>query len=247
MKKVQIRDCTIFNADCMEVLPTLEPVSLCVCDPPYGCAFVSNMRTVSEQPPMLANDEKPHLEFVPPIVRAVKPDSAIYLCTRFAEFSLWENALKDAGATVKTPIVWDKTVHTMGDVYCDYGNQVELILFAHIGRPRLRRGRPLNLWTIPREPSGPHPTPKPVELFKRCILNSSDPGDLILDPFLGSGTTAVACILTGRRFVGCEISSRYFDLACERIERTYREVDNRLPGFDLFQEYAPEQQGSLFG
>ncbi len=243
MKKVVIRDCTLYNADCMEVLPTLDLVHLCVCDPPYGCGFVSNMRTVSAQPPMLANDEKPHLEFVPPIVNAVKPDSAIYLCTRFAEFSLWENAIKDAGATVKTPIVWDKTVHTMGDVYCDYGNQVELILFAHVGRPKLRRGRPMNLWTIPREPSGPHPTPKPVELFKRCILNSSDPGDVVLDPFLGGGTTAVACILTGRHFVGCEVEPKYFDLSCERIEAAYREIDSRLPGFEPL---ALEQQGSLF-
>jgi site-specific DNA-methyltransferase (adenine-specific) len=176
------------------------------------------------------------------MVNAVKPDSAIYLCTRFDVYSQWEQALKDAGAKVKTTIVWDKGNWTAGDLFGDYGNQVELILYAHVGRCRLREGRPSNLWAIPRDPPGPHPTPKPVELFRRCIANSSDPGDLVLDPFLGSGTTAVACILTGRRFIGIELEERYFDLSCLRIERTYRDIDNHLPGFgpvDLEQHRLP--------
>jgi len=82
----------------------------------------------------------------------------------------------------------------------------------------------------------------PVELVRRCIQASSDPGDLVLDPFLGSGTTAVACALTGRKFIGCEIDEAYFDLSCERIEKAYREIANRLPGFDPLAL----EQGSLF-
>jgi site-specific DNA-methyltransferase (adenine-specific) len=146
-------------------------------------------------------------------------------------YSQWEQALKDSGAKVKTTIVWDKGNRTAGDL-ADCGNQVELVLHAHVGRCRLRKGRPSNLWSIPRDPPGKHPTPKPVELFRRCIVNSSDPGDLVLDPFLGSGTTAVACILTGRRFIDVEIDTAYVDLACARIEKAYREIDNRLPGFE---------------
>ena len=232
MNKTVIRDCTIYEGDCREMFSIIEPVDLVVCDPPFGCRYKTNHRKVSATPEMLAYDDRPHLEFIPPIVNAVKPDSAIYLCTRFAEFSLWEQALKDAGATVKTTIVWDKGNWTAGDLRGNYGNQVELLLFARIGRPMLRQGRPSNLWTIPREPASLHPTPKPVELFRRCILNSSDVGDLVLDPFLGSGTTAVACILTGRRFVGAEIDHRYFDLTCERITKTYRDIESQLPGLN---------------
>ena len=230
MKKTVIRDCTIYNCDFREMLENIEPVNLIIADAPYGCHYKTHHRKVSETPEQLAFDDKPHVEFIPPLVNAVKPDSAIYLCTRFAEFSLWEHALKDAGATVKTTIVWDKGNWTAGDLRADFGNQVELLLFAHVGYPKLRQGRPSNLWSIPRERHSWHPTPKPVELFRRCIVNSSDAGDLVLDPFLGSGTTAIACILTGRRFVGAEIDSRYFDLACARIERTYRELDAQLPG-----------------
>ena len=231
MNKTVIRDCTIYEGDCREMFSIIEPADLVVCDPPYGCNYKTNHRKVAATPKLLANDDRPHLEYVPLLVNAVKPDSAIYLCTRFAEFSQWEQALKDAGATVKTTIVWDKGNWTAGDLKGNYGNQVELLLFAHVGRPMLRQGRPSNLWTIPREPASEHPTTKPVELFKRCILNSSDVGELVLDPFLGSGTTAVACILTGRRFIGAEINHRFFDLSCLRIEKTYRELDSRFPGF----------------
>jgi DNA modification methylase len=230
MNKTIIRDCTIFHGDCLDALPLLEPVHLLVSDPPYGCNYKTNHRKISATPERLANDDKPNLAFVQPMVNAVQPNSAIYLCTRFDVYAQWEQALKDAGTTVKTPIVWDKGNWTAGDLQGDYGNRVELILYAHRGRSKLRMGRPSNLWAIPREPSGSHPTPKPVELFRRCILNSSDPGDIVLDPFLGSGTAAIACILTGRHFVGCEIDKRFFDLSCERIERTYRDLDNRLPG-----------------
>ena len=171
MNKTVIRDCTIYEGDCREMLAVLEPVDLVVTDPPYGCNYKTHCRTISVSPDILVNDGRPHFEFVPPIVNAVKSDSAVYLCTRFAEFSLWEQALKDAGATVKTTIVWDKGNRTAGDLRGDFGNQVELLLFAHVGRPMLRQGRPSNLWAIPREPASLHPTPKPVELFRRCILN----------------------------------------------------------------------------
>lgn len=232
MKKTVIRDCTIYEENCLDVLPFLEPVDLVVTDPPYGCNYKTNHRRTLDTPDKLAGDDKPNLDFVPPIVRAVKPNSAIYLCTRFDVYAVWEQALKEAGSNIKTTVVWDKGNWTAGDLEGDYGNQVELILYAHVGRSKLRRGRPSNLWSIPRDPPGEHPTPKPVSLFERCILNSSDPGDLVLDAFLGSGTAAVACIRTGRKFVGCEIDPKYFDLSCRRIEMAYTEIDNRLPGFE---------------
>ncbi len=230
MKPIQIGSCTIYHADCREVLPELEKSDLVVTDPPYGCAYKTNHRKISKTPEILAGDAKPNLAFVKPLVDAVKPDSAIYLCTRFDVYGQWEQALKDAGTKIKTTIVWDKRNWTAGDLAGDYGNQVELILYAHLGRSLLRQGRPSNLWSIPREPHGEHPTPKPVELFRRCILNSSDVGDTVLDPFLGGGTTAIACLLTGRRFIGCEIDKRFFELSCKRIEKTYHEIKSCLPG-----------------
>ena len=64
---------------------------------------------------------------------------------------------------------------------------------------------------------GLHPTQKPVELFRYLIKTYSNFGDLIIDPFMGSGTTGVACVNLGRKFIGIEIEPKYFDIACERI------------------------------
>lgn len=239
MKYETIEDCRIYHGDCLEMLAEIKPgsVSMAMCDPPYGVRFIPNNRKTLPIPEMLANDERPHLEFVTPIVRTVKNSGAIYLCTRFDVMQQWADAMTLAGANVKSHIVWDKMTPSQGDLYGAYGNRVEIILFGHVGRHRLRNGRPDNVWAIPRPKAILHPTPKPVSLFQKCLEHSSGPGDLVLDPFLGSGASAVACVLTGRRFIGAEIDATYFEMACERIAETYREIKSRFPDF------RPEKTG----
>lgn len=214
----------LYLGDCREVLPLIGEVDEIVTDPPYGIGYITNRRKVLETPPMLANDNTPPLWSVPLMVNRLKENCGIYICTRFEVAPLWQQAIVDSGATLKTPIVWDKGNWTSGDLRGDYGNQCELILFAHKGRHLLKNGRPSNLWKIPRERAGEHPTPKPVALMRNCILNSSERGDWILDPFMGSGTTGVAAVQSGRKFVGIEIEERYFDIACRRIEETEKQT-----------------------
>jgi len=78
---------------------------------------------------------------------------------------------------------------------------------------------PYDVWLTPhaeRHRLG-HPTQKPVDLMKRMILGSTNEGDVVLDPFMGSGTTGVACVETGRKFIGFEIDKRYFEIAKKRL------------------------------
>jgi site-specific DNA-methyltransferase (adenine-specific) len=70
-----------------------------------------------------------------------------------------------------------------------------------------------------------HPCPKPVRAWEWLIEKASQPGETVLDPFMGSGTTGVACAKLGRKFIGIEIEPRYFDIACRRIEEAYRQAD----------------------
>lgn len=63
-----------------------------------------------------------------------------------------------------------------------------------------------------------HPTEKPSSLIGILVTNSSNTGDVVLDPFMGSGSCGVACLETGRKFIGCEIDKKYFDVAVERIK-----------------------------
>lgn len=65
-----------------------------------------------------------------------------------------------------------------------------------------------------------HPTIKPLEIVQNLIINSSEPGDIVFDPFLGSGTTAIAAVNTGRHYIGFEMDPDYFDIACRRLDET---------------------------
>lgn len=86
-----------------------------------------------------------------------------------------------------------------------------------------------------------HPHEKPLALLKGMLAHSTNPGDTVLDPFMGSGSTGVACALMGRKFIGIELDEKYFDMACTRIERAYRQADLfggiegvLKPGADLY-------------
>ena len=74
-----------------------------------------------------------------------------------------------------------------------------------------------------------HPTQKPVDVMKWCIEHIPFPNREILDPFMGSGTTGVACVKLGRRFIGIEREPKYFDIACRRIEAAYNQPDLFIP------------------
>lgn len=210
-------DAMLFNADCRDVMCLLPRVQAVVTDPPYGIKYKTKYRQVMDTPAMLVGDDSAPLWSVGLMAAQVCDGGALYICTSFKVFDSWLGEIRRVGLTPKTPIVWDKTAHTAGDLQGDYGCRTELILFAHKGRHILRGGRPQNLWAVPREPAGPHPTPEPVELMRRCIVNSTDPGDIILDPFMGSGTTGVAALQTGRKFIGIEIDQGYYSLAYNRI------------------------------
>lgn len=104
-----------------------------------------------------------------------------------------------------------------------------------------RAGRRLDVFTFAPTNSGPgrHPTEKPVPLMGSLLEVVSEPGQLVLDPFNGSGTTGVACVQSGRRYIGIEREPKYFEIACRRIEEAYRQPR-------LFTEPEPKPVQSTF-
>jgi site-specific DNA-methyltransferase (adenine-specific) len=70
-----------------------------------------------------------------------------------------------------------------------------------------------------------HETQKPIKLMKELVMLFSNPEQTVLDPFMGSGTTGVACVKLGRKFIGIELDDKYFDIACRRIEQAYKQPD----------------------
>ena len=222
MRIETIGNAVLYLGDCREILPTLPKVDACITDPPYGIEYVSAWRKRGPTE-MLANDDAAPVDVVADMAALLAWGGAMYLATRFDVAEQWIAAVRDAELTLKTPIFWDKGNHTSGDLDGDFGARVEIFLFAHKGRHKLRGKRMANLWHIARDVAGDHPTPKPVALMGRMAACSTDEGNTILDPFMGSGSTGVAAVCMARKFIGIEIEPKYFDIACCRIEDAQRQ------------------------
>jgi len=228
-------------ADCLDVLPTLEAgsVGAVVTDPPYGSNYSTGRRKGIYRPHTRLVGDKMTAPLLNDTAAALAPllndTAAIYWFAAPDRLDMvlpilrrWE---------IVNVLCWDKGNCTAGDLEASYGKQWEAIVYARTRRHTLVGGRDRDVIRVSRGDSSAyqHPTQKPVALFEYLIRRHS--GSTVLDPFMGSGTTGVACVCTGRQFIGIEISEEYFDIAVKRIEAEL----NRFP---LLEPKQPTQ-GSL--
>jgi DNA modification methylase len=145
--------------------------------------------------------------------------------------SIWRDTLQDAGAFYKRSMVWikpDGMPQYSGD--CP-GMGYESIVAAWCGHGKSawngggRHGVFIHNKNDNGSLAAPHPTTKPLSLMCNLVGFFTEEGQRVIDPFMGSGTTGVACARLGRRFIGIEIEPRYFDIACRRIEEAQRQLD----------------------
>ena len=207
MRVETIGNAMLYLGDCREILPTLPKVDAVVTDPPYGMAFQSNHRTVQHD--AIANDS----------------DVALlrFACSIEAQHSLYVFCRWDNLSEVPKPkscVTWVKNNWSMGDLEHEHARQTEIALFYPGPKHSWPLKRPTDVVKAPRTGNDEHPTEKPVYLIEQMLGWST--GD-VLDPFMGSGTTGVACMNLGRKFIGIEIEPKYFDIACRRIEDAQRQ------------------------
>jgi site-specific DNA-methyltransferase (adenine-specific) len=236
----------LFRGDCLEVLPTLEAgsVQCVVTDPPYGIDYQSARRTDKAQwKPKIANDLQPFIWFLYPAFRAsANPASLLCFC-RWDVQEAFENAIEWSGWSLKSQVIWDREAHGMGDLNGSPAPQHDVIWFATKGKFAFHGERPKSVVRSTRLGGDQltHPNEKPIGLMCQLVEAYCPPGGLVLDPFLGSASTAAACMRTGRRFIGVELDSGYFDIAVRRIEK-------ELAAFALFEPPpATVTQQTLFG
>lgn len=220
---VTIGPCTLYLGDCLKIAPTLEGVDAVITDPPYGIGYqhssggkgVGAMRNCSA----IVGDDS---EFDP------SPFFG-WPCVMFGA-DHFARRLPPGGVFH----VWDKNP---ADALKDSFSDAELLWCSRSGKRRVFR----HLWKGVCQASEKgakqrfHPTQKPVVVMSWCfdLLKKTD---TILDPFMGSGTTAIACIRTGRQFIGIEIDPRHFKTACDRIRREFDQY--QLP---LVSDPQPQQ------
>lgn len=218
---LRLGDCTLHLLG----IPS-ETVQVTVTDPPYGIDYQSGWRSPLERFSRVANDDKVDLDFLSDLFRVTKTGGALYLFTRWDVMDEWRRGMEAVGFEVKNAIVWDREVHGLGDLNGAYSPRYDIALFAVKGRHELRGKRLPDVLRCSRIDADKllHPMQKPVELLVKFVQASSDEGDIVFDPFMGSGSTGVAAKGTGRRFLGIELDERWFGVAKSRLESTRMET-----------------------
>ena len=158
--------------------------------------------------------------------RVLKPDGHFYFFTDWRGYAFYFPIMADE-LPVRNLIVWDKK--SGPGSYYTFAH--EFIIFGTSASKLLHKGG-TNVWRMAAFSSGAaktdgtkvHPTQKPVEIIAKMIEDSTEPGGVVLDTFMGSGTTAVACIKTGRNYIGFEQSEKYHAIALNRVAEAVDEL-----------------------
>jgi site-specific DNA-methyltransferase (adenine-specific)/modification methylase len=222
MSRVEtIGNATLYLGDCRDILTTLGKVDAVVTDPPYGIGAARYQRANTQYGASLAtcrdygsddwDDAPPSDELISAIVNVAK-SSIVFGGNYFAlpPSRCW--------------LVWDKENGDNGYADCELAwtnldKAVRRIKYMWHGMLRANG-----------EQRGDHPTQKPIGVMKWAIGHLPEPSSTILDPFMGSGTTGVAAVQMGRKFIGIEREPKYFAIACSRIEKAQRQGDLFIEG-----------------
>ena len=220
-RKEQIGDATLYLGDCLEVMPGLGKVDAVVTDPPYGIGEAAGRAATrtSGLTSKIRNAQLYRRDYGHSGWDNKTADEAIKLSVALAKHTIVFGGNYYDLPPTSCWLIWDKLNGTTDFADCEMAwtnldKAVRRLRFLWNGCMRAERD-------IERT----HPTQKPVGVMQWCLNHLPPESRTILDPFMGSGTTGVACAKLGRRFIGIEIEPKYFDIACKRIEDAYKQPD----------------------
>jgi len=234
----RIGEATLYLGDCREILPTLERVDAVVTDPPYGINFDFDKERRGRKSGLAWGGGKPDIQRG---WSRIVGDDAVFdpaPWLTFPQAILWGANNYANLPPARRWLVWDKRRETTPD---DHGcaelawTNLPGVIRVHrqVWRGIVREGEE-NVSNGPKQ----HPTQKPAALMRWCVEMTNG---IVLDPYMGSGSTGVACMKLGRKFIGIEIEPKYFDIACRRIEEAWKQPR-------LFAEPTPKaEQLTLLG
>ena len=247
----------VICGDCLEVMKDIpdNSIDLIVTDPPYGISYQSNYKQVKFK--KLQNDDNLNWfsDFSKQVYRVLKNNTSLFLFTRADKIGFMMDNLVSVEFKFKNMLIIPTANPTScGDLSASFVNGFEVVLFFNKGRNKFRETnlkktsesyrndkrfnapefvyRLPALWDFVKATEHNlnlvHPTQKSVEVFESMIKICSDENSIVLDPFSGSGTTAVACKKLNRNFIGIEISPEYCKIAEERLKKVPLRLDNIL-------------------
>jgi DNA modification methylase len=236
----------LYHGDCLEILPHLEPesVTLLITDPPYGHknhngdlnSGLNKLRGIEDKP--IQNDSADKMRMVvdgmlKEAIRVLKKDCCCCCCCCGGgpkpTFSWVAKRLDSCGLEFFHSVIWDKKNPGLG---WRFRRQHEMLMFSHRVGGRLSWNEDIKAIPNIIQAYPPrvrlHPNEKPLPLWRQIIEATSNAGDIVLDPFFGSGTTAVTCDELGRKWIGIELEEKYCEISAKRIEAENRQL--KIPG-----------------
>ena len=238
----------LYKGDCLEILKDIpdKSVDLIVTDCPYrivqgGCTNIPrkdepsgifNRRNTFTQAnaksgKLFDNDDIEFKDWLPDVYRVLKDNTHCYIMINTRNLKDLQQAAEDVGFKFQNILIWNKGNATPNRYYL---NAYEMILMLRKGNAKnINNMGCKNIIDIKNiRGTKLHPTEKPVELNKVFIENSSNEGDLVIDPFMGEGACGIACKELNRNFIGIEIDEKYFNIAKERLNENkddYSDLD----------------------
>lgn len=218
--------------DCLEVLKSIpsESVDLIVTDPPYKTTSRGNagnsggmlQKEINKKGQVFNFNDIDCEKYAPEFYRVLKDGRHCYIMTNHINLIHILNTFTANGFHFIKSLIWDKGNKIMGQYYM---SQFEYILFFRKGKGiKINDCGTSDILSVPnkklKDTNGKnlHDTEKPVDLMKILIENSSAENELVLDPFMGIGSTGIACMNTNRNFIGIELDQKYFEIAEKRIK-----------------------------
>ena len=225
----------LINGNCLDTLKNIpnESIDLIVTDPPYPTTSRGNagnsggmlQKDINKKGKVFTYNNINCKEYAPEFYRLLKDGSHCYVMTNHINLIDMLNTFTDIGFHFIKSLIWNKGNKIMGQYYM---SQYEYILFFRKGKgKKINNCGTSDILSIPnkktkdKDGKNIHDTEKPVELMEVLVNNSSQENELVLDPFMGVGSTGIACIKNNRNFIGIEIDENYFTIAKERMGGFY--------------------------
>ena len=225
----------LINGNCLDTLKNIpnESIDLIVTDPPYPTTSRGNagnsggmlQKDINKKGKVFTYNNINCKEYAPEFYRLLKDGSHCYVMTNHINLIDMLNTFTDIGFHFIKSLIWNKGNKIMGQYYM---SQYEYILFFRKGKGKKINNCGTsdilsisNKKTKDKDGKNIHDTEKPIELMEVLVNNSSQENELVLDPFMGVGSTGIACIKNNRNFIGIEIDENYFTIAKERMGGFY--------------------------
>ena len=229
----------LINGNCLDTLKNIpnESIDLIVTDPPYPTTSRGNagnsggmlQKDINKKGKVFTYNNINCKEYAPEFYRVLKDGSHCYVMTNHINLIDMLNTFTDVGFHFIKSLIWNKGNKIMGQYYM---SQYEYILFFRKGKgKKINNCGTSDILSIPnkktkdKDGKNIHDTEKPIELMEVLVNNSSQENELVLDPFMGVGSTGIACIKNNRNFIGMELDENYFDIAKSRIEEIEQQLN----------------------